>query len=547
MAITETDTPGRPGALRRGRRKDTGETGTGRIGARADRVEVPVLACLFMALMAVPASAFFSLGGLALSPLRIFLILVTVPAILGFLSAHRLRNWDYLFFGAVCWYCFCNILSRGLGQGVEFSGIYFVQSIGTYCLVQISIRRVEQIDIVFRVGFLIVLFLLPFAAYESYTGHRVLTEFFTAIFGFEPRMQDDRRLGLLRAAASFAHPILFGVFCATIFSFVWYSASSMPVRLAKALIVGLATFFSVSSGSYLTLVLQILLIVGESQSRWVPNRAKLLFWALLTAYVFLEFAANSGPFGVLANYLTLNPGTAHYRIATWNHGIDDVMRHPIFGFEASNWTRPHWMAPSVDNQWLVMMMRGGLPTAGLLILSLILMLRTLMLEPDARVSPAFARLRRAALYAIVALCFAGATVAFFDKLEPLFAFFIGIAAVLARMDPATGRMPEAPTRRERRAGARPAKAPRPLRRAGLRVGAAGTGPQDAGTGDGADADETDAAEAGAEAPPKPKFRNLAREGLPPSAPGGPDLSAGDQPSGRRGGPASGARRPIRPR
>lgn len=408
-------------------------------GDNVKRVKAPIAMLAIMYCMASPSTAHLFIGGLVLSPLRVFLLVATVPAILAFLARFQLRSWDYLFMFSVFWYMMCAVVHRG-ASGIEFGGIYFLQMAGVYFLVQAYTKNIEQITAVFKHTLVVIIILTPFAVHENFTGERFLQDYFGSVFGTQANIQSDQRFNLYRAATSFSHPILFGVFCATTFAFMWYSKASAMTRLIKTTIVGFATFTSLSSGGILAMMLQIGLIAGEYCTRWLSGRASWLFWAILGAYVFLELVANSGPFGVLANYFTFNPTTAYHRMAIWEFGIDDVKRSPLVGIPDGTWTRPNWMTSSVDNQWLLLAMRGGFPALFAMLIAIVLVLAAMMSAPESAGSDAYNRTRRACLYCLCGFLFAGSTVAFFEKMEPLFAFYVGLAAAIARMDPQTGNM-----------------------------------------------------------------------------------------------------------
>ncbi|MEM9147456.1 MAG: hypothetical protein AAGC57_14790 [Pseudomonadota bacterium] len=406
--------------------------------ADAEASSVPLIVMLFLFLLLVPAAALFSVGPLVLSPLRIFLLIITIPVVLQFVMTIRLRAFDYLFLFSVFWYGITHALNYGIGKGVQFGGLYFVHTIGVYALVQISIKRAEQIEAAFRIVLIILLILLPIAAIESITQTRYVHATFSRLFGTAIEIQGDTRLGMLRAATVFAHPILFGLFCASTFAFLWYMRGPTALRFLRCLVAALCTFFSLSAGALIPLMMQIVLISVEWFTRGIKQRMMYAFWGMLSVYTFLEVAANSGAFGVMTRFLTLNAHTAYYRRWIWEHGIDDVMRNPIFGFVTENWTRPHWMTGSVDNHWLVLMMRMGILGMGAMALAIFLILRQMMSRPDEELPLVQARMRRAVLFSLVGIFVSGATVSFFDKMEPILAFYIGLAAVFARWEIAAG-------------------------------------------------------------------------------------------------------------
>jgi hypothetical protein len=94
------------------------------------------------------------------------------------------------------------------------------------------------------------------------------------------------------------------------------------------------------------------------------------------------------------------------------------MRNPWFGFIPSHYTRPFWLAPSIDNWWLGIMMRSGIPSLILLALCALFMWI------------AIARRQGPPLFNQV-IILGAATVAYFGKLQPLFAFYMGMGAALA--------------------------------------------------------------------------------------------------------------------
>jgi O-antigen ligase len=118
------------------------------------------------------------------------------------------------------------------------------------------------------------------------------------------------------------------------------------------------TFTSLSSGPLLAVALQIIMIGWG----WITRNA---WWALIglavIAYVAIDLLSNRTPVQVLISYLTFSPANAYTRLAIWNFGSAEVLRHPLFGIGLNNWERPSWMTSSVDNFWLATAMRYGLP------------------------------------------------------------------------------------------------------------------------------------------------------------------------------------------
>jgi hypothetical protein len=62
------------------------------------------------------------------------------------------------------------------------------------------------------------------------------------------------------------------------------------------------------------------------------------------------------------HYMTFSAQTGYWRIAIFEWGMINVWDNPIFGIGLNDWVRPEWMhSSSVDNFWLLMTMRYGIP------------------------------------------------------------------------------------------------------------------------------------------------------------------------------------------
>ena len=189
------------------------------------------------------------------------------------------------------------------------------------------------------------------------------------------------RMGMQRAMTVFTHPILYGVFCATLVGLIWQIERRPFQRFVRIAILVAATFFSLSSAPFLVIIVQLFLMVIERATRWLKNRVKIFLSILFTLFVLLETFTGRGFVGTLMIF-TLDPATAYYRKLIWENGIDDVLRNPIFGMRPEEWTRLPWMQLSIDNEWLLQMMRGGVPSLIFLAIAVWLLTRRLYARPD---------------------------------------------------------------------------------------------------------------------------------------------------------------------
>lgn len=397
-----------------------------RTEAENGRIPVAILLFLILAIM-VPIEFSFYLGPLFMTASRTYLIILTF-LILPHLGKLKLRAFDWFFIAHVAWTCLAYLLIYPLGQAIEMAGSYALEFLVVYLAARIYFTNVQQM---YRtVGFLFLMVILSglLAIPEAYTHTRFIHDIASSLTGIHYRIDYDVRLGIMRAASIFEHPILYGIFCASLFSLVWYT-NTPTQRAWKAPFIVVATYYSASSAPFMILALQIIFILIEWMSRNMKVRRDKVLAVFAAGFItFVQLFVGRGLVGIIA-LVALNPGTAYTRRAQWDYAIDDIMRRPWFGFIPGNYTRPFWLAPSIDNWWLLMMMRAGIPS--LLFIGLSALLLWISIARRQTQDQDFILFRRGWGLMFLALILGAATVTFFGKLQPLFAFYMGMGAALA--------------------------------------------------------------------------------------------------------------------
>ncbi|MBN9669864.1 O-antigen ligase family protein [Roseibium aggregatum] len=403
----------------------------------SENKSVPFLVVLFIISFMFPVTSNFFVGGIQLTPQKLLIVLICIPTAVQFLKIQNKKNYDYLFFVYSTWIFIC------ISVNTSFEHVYndifvYMSYITVYALVQTQYKNLYQVRSTIFFIFFLVIVLFVVAIPESYTGNRFLPNFASSVTGSYYAFRNDMRMGLFRAQTVFSHAIYHGIFCAIILSYMWYLVKNNFGKIFSVILILAATFFSLSSGPLTAIAIQIVIIVVERLTRGIHNRGRKISFFLLFSYIFLEIASK-GPFiNFLARTLSFNMGSAYNRILIWEHTTDDIMRHPIFGFDPFTWTRPIWMGGSVDSYWLIAAMTGGIPAVILLGLCIIFIVRGLFARSDETVNPDYVSVRRGAAFTLIALCVCGATVDFFREAEPLFVFYLALAAFVARLsdDPA---------------------------------------------------------------------------------------------------------------
>ncbi|WKL39822.1 O-antigen ligase family protein (plasmid) [Sinorhizobium meliloti] len=82
----------------------------------------------------------------------------------------------------------------------------------------------------------------------------------------------------------------------------------------------------------------------------------------------MEFGSNQTPVKFYISHFTFDAQTGWYRLAIWEFGSASVLNHPILGIGLTEYARPSWMgSASVDNFWLLIAIRHGIPAVVLML------------------------------------------------------------------------------------------------------------------------------------------------------------------------------------
>ena len=399
---------------------------TGQHGTRLRDVPLPV-ALLLLSLL-VPREFEFNIG-IAMTCQRMVL-LVAMPIALVRL-ANSLRLFDLLFVSAFAYFWFAITVNHPFDTALQSGGSLFLEAVGGYAIARGWIRTEDTFRATARLLFLLVSVMCLAAAIESVLHVHWIKDFARQLVGGHSAMINNTRLGLMRAAATFDHPIHFGTFCASVFALIWFLEPGGGSRWLRLVVATAATFFSLSSAAWVGIVLVLIGAIWEHQTRGLPNRVSITAVALAIAYVFLAVAANRTPAQILSTTFVFDSENASYRLHIWEYGVENVRNHPWVGLPLGTWSRPDWMvSASVDHYWLLTALSGGLPTVILYCLSI----ATLVHAINRRgVEPTLGQKQcRYAWVALVAvMCFVGTTVAYWREIEVYFTFCLGMGAWLA--------------------------------------------------------------------------------------------------------------------
>lgn len=338
--------------------------------------KMPKLALICFIALLIPA--FFNIGTLLMTPSRL-LFLALVPVLLVQLFANKFGRFnliDGLFIFHVVWFT----LSAAINQPqvvLTFGGSTSMVILGGYLAGRAGIRNLEQFLGFVRFFGLIVALGLPFALYEALSHHLSISRLIELIPGVTSNkdVQYPLRMGLDRVQLVFVHPIHYGFFCSLSVGLFFFAMKNQMgnFRLwAQTAVLALMTFLSLSSGPFLAMIIQFLLLFWAHVMRRLERPWITLVWLCTGLYVVLEVVSNGPALYYIITKLAFNPATANVRRILLDYGIDQVMMTPVFGIFKRPWNLPPWMTGSLDNYWLGLAVSYGFPTFFALFLSFVI-------------------------------------------------------------------------------------------------------------------------------------------------------------------------------
>jgi hypothetical protein len=402
----------------------------------------PWMALALIAALLWPTAYPIVLGSVQLPPYRVVLILGALLAAQRCLSgALRMRLPDYLVaifgLGAVV----SLIANHGLftpfradfGRGAvgeslpyEAAAVAFLETAGAYFLARAVIVGPAQFDAVMKALGWAVVVVCGFTVVEARTGVNVFNVYAGSGIG-------EVRFGLHRAAGTFPHSILWGLFAATLFAY--FAARAVMKRKPGALGFALASVVGVATSVSSTAVLAVFIQAMALAWGWfVRHRRRWTLFAigLIAVCMLLEVLSERPLVRVLVASLSFSPDTGFIRLVQWEYGWREALAHPLLGMGFHDWARPRWLAASIDSYWLVLAVRHGLIVPAFLLAAIVALLRQSAKAYKRDDSPQSRLLIRICAITVVSLAVAGFSVHFWAQSLVLFFFLLGALSALTQ-------------------------------------------------------------------------------------------------------------------
>lgn len=336
------------------------------LGDLFQSVRLPMPVVFFLLTVITPIS--FSVGPLNLTPTRLVLLALIIKLTIDLLRGRfgPIMLVDVMFFLHVVWVAVAMYVNNP-DRVIEFAGSTSVEFIGAYLIGRGYIRDPATFLRLIRMLVFIMIFLLPFAVVESVFNRALILEFWDKMPGVKAidNFFMDKRWGLDRAQVILHHPILFGLFAASAFSVCLIGLKGVYGNFTRVLfsaVIFACVFLSLSGGALMSMMMQMVLIVWAFVFSFTKARWLLLLVFTCVAYIVVDLLSNRTPIMVFLNYATFSPHSAYWRTIIFDVGMDNVWANPLFGVGLNDWERPSWMhSGSMDNFWLVMAVRYGIP------------------------------------------------------------------------------------------------------------------------------------------------------------------------------------------
>ncbi|MBQ0767003.1 MAG: O-antigen ligase family protein [Sulfitobacter litoralis] len=334
-----------------------------RLMGRSTPVSMVVL--IYMLLLLLPAG--FSIGSVYLTGTRILLACVIVPLAVRLFCGHfgRIQLTDILFLLHFLWVGL-SLMINNPEQATENAGSVGVEFLGGYLIGRAYVRDRHSFAALIKILTTLIVLCFPLAVIEAQNGTSVPIQLWQMTgLSTPPDLSIDRRMGLERVQLAFEHPIHWGLFCtiATSLYFVGLARQhSFGLRLMILAVICASCFLSLSSGALLAALVQIGLILWGFLCRRLAQKWIVLSVGVAALYILVDLISNRAPIQVFMSYATFSAQSAYWRSAIFQWGMVNIWSAPVTGIGLHDWLKPIWMhTTSIDNFWLFIAMRFGLP------------------------------------------------------------------------------------------------------------------------------------------------------------------------------------------
>jgi len=401
------------------------------------------VALLIGATLLLPYSVAVYLGDLKLTPIKILIVSLFLPAGVKLILSSASGQRRLLASDA---YAIVVFLLMFLGPMIISGPIVFVSAFspalefyGMYVIARAYLYELSSIDNFVRCLLIATVGVVLFAALDIITQQYVAQQLAGAFFPAPVTGQLDTSepglhrvvLGIysLRATSTFDHPILLGTFCASMMPLCLYSPVSQTRRWFLIATCMLGCLLALSSAPLLATFMVFAVYAYDRLMRSYAWRWKALVSGLLLCIVTFSLASDN-PLSWLFRNLTLDPQTAYFRLLIWDAGLAVISEHPWLGI-GFNPSGNSILDASTDSLLLARAVTFGVPLVSLLYLTALSAILPVRGERAVRKSRALLDVMCTSFsVTLSAILFISMTVTFWNATWLFFGLCIGIRVCL---------------------------------------------------------------------------------------------------------------------
>jgi hypothetical protein len=402
---------------------------------------LPIAPALILTLsLLLPPEFRITIGGQTLYSYRLAGFALLPWVMLRMLDGSYRPTWpDAAIFAGCVWMVISFLGYYGAERGLPSGTALALDGLLAYAIARVSFSKIEGFRRYLIVIAPVVLVFAALLVVEAVTHTPFVRNAARALFSplsaaelgtaNDLALFQDQRFGLLRANGPFAHPILAGVFFASLLPLYW-GARLRSWPLIAGMAAGALSVFSLSSAAFLS----VMMIAGLCFYDRLQRRIEALNWALFmlgsgVILALVQAVSQNGIIPIIIRH-TLSPQTGYYRLLIWEYASKSVAEYPLFGIGFTPYERPFWMSESIDAFWLALAVRHGVVTpicfliAGLTIM---IMLARAAAKAEGNARQSYVGLA----ITIFVLVLVGCTVSFFGAIASWFFLILGMATSLA--------------------------------------------------------------------------------------------------------------------
>jgi hypothetical protein len=414
----------------------------------ASSVKVPLVLVLIALSMFLPEESSFYFGELRMTIYRLLLLLLAPAILFRFARLMVGQNYRFVWSDVLVpitglWMFVGPTEIDGFDRALVFCGDSALEFCVPYMATRVFLTERGQAVALVRILCIAIATIGVLAIFDEVSRRFVLREFVGSFTGYHKKpidYSDFMRGVLFRATSTLEHPILFGTACL----FGLLMAIPMRGALRPFMLAGSAVglVLSVSSAPISGAIVGFGALLYNRLLGNVPFRWGLLYASAVGA-ILLIFNVHPRPWGFIFNHLTLEPGTAYYRLLQWEFVGPLVLNSPIFGIgRFSGWAEESGLSPTIDSVWLASAMSFGIPGSVLIGLSYIAACSVSMEIGNKSLNLTKQERQLGFTLSLITglIIYIGFTVAYWGTVNILISFLAGIRAHLG----AFGAMPREP-------------------------------------------------------------------------------------------------------